>query len=164
MRARRPEHLRKFNYLGFHAYFLTFCAYRRDRIFTSRAAVDLVLVQISRAADDCSFAVITYRFIPNHVHLLVEGRSEASDCRSFIRRAKQYSGFYYSKAYRARLWQRYSFERVLRDREKPVNSARYILNNPVRAGLVQRIEDYPYLGSLELPLPAILDWISGTSA
>jgi putative transposase len=161
VRPRRPEHLRTFDYVGFHAYFLTFCTYGRSHVFTSNAVVDLVLAQISRASRESSVAVIAYCFMPDHVHLLVEGRSEASDCKEFIRRAKQYSGFYYSQQYGAKLWQRYSFEHVLRDNEKSETAARYILNNPVRAGLVARVEDYPYLGSLALPLPALVDWIGG---
>jgi REP-associated tyrosine transposase len=159
VRPRRPEHLRKFDYLGFHAYFLTFCTYERARLFASDAVVDLVLLQISRAADECGFAVLAYCFMPDHVHLLVEGMSDASDCKAFISRAKQYSGFYYANAHRARLWQRYSFEHVLRDNEKSETAARYILENPVTAGLVERIEDYPYLGSLEWPRSALLEWL-----
>jgi putative transposase len=105
------------------------------------------------------FALIAYCFMPDHLHLLIKGGCEASDCRAFVRRAKQYSGFYYAKAHGGKLWQRYGYDHVLRDEEKTAIVARYILNNPVRAGLVKRIEDYPYCGSLEWPLEALLDWI-----
>lgn len=87
--------------------------------------------------------------------------SDTSDCKDFIKRAKQDSGFYYSQHYRAKLWQRYSFEHVLRDDEKSVTAARYVVLNPVRAGLVKRVEEYPYVGSLVFPLPALVDWIGG---
>jgi hypothetical protein len=56
-------------------------------------------------------------------------------------------------------WQRYGYDHILRDDEKSIVVARYILNNPIRAGLVKRIEDYPYCGSLEWSLEALLDWI-----
>jgi len=98
--------------------------------------------------------------MPDHLHLLVEAKSDASDGRDFIKRARQYSGFYYSKAFGAKLWQRYGYDHVLRDEEKTIIVARYILQNPLRAGLVKRIEDYPFVGSLEWPLEALLDWIS----
>ena len=159
MRTGRPERLTAFNYQGFHRYFLTFCANHRSHVFTSKDVVDLVLTQISRGATDSAFAVIAYCFMPDHLHLLIEGKSEGSDCREFIKRAKQYSGFYYSKAYGAKLWQRYSFERLLRDGDKTVDFARYILENPVRGGLAKRVGDYPYAGSLTLPSAALLDWI-----
>jgi REP element-mobilizing transposase RayT len=97
--------------------------------------------------------------MPDHAHLLIEGRSERSDARDFIKRAKQYSGFYYSKNFGARLWQRYGYDHVVRDDEKTVVVARYILENPLRAGLVSRIEHYPFSGSLEWPMEALIDWI-----
>jgi len=46
-----------------------------------------------------------------------------------------------------RLWQRYGFERTLRSEDSAVSVARYILENPVRAGLVQRIDQYEFSGS-----------------
>src|SRR5207253_7735921 len=136
-------HLRVFDYIGFHAYFLTFCTFERSPVFITADAVALVLEQISRAARDCSFAVLAYCFMPDHVHLLVEGRS--------------------SKQYRTKLWQRYSYEHVLRDHEKSVDAARYILGNPVQAGLTKRAEHYPYSGSLSLPRAVLFDWTFGTS-
>ena len=75
VRPRQPQHLRVFDYIGFHAYFLTFCTFERSPVFITADAVALVLEQISRAARDCSFAVLAYCFMPDHVHLLVEGRS-----------------------------------------------------------------------------------------
>jgi hypothetical protein len=35
--------------------------------------------------------------------------------------------------------------------------ARYTLENPVRAGLVTRVEDYPFVGSLVYPVAEILE-------
>jgi REP element-mobilizing transposase RayT len=107
----------------------------------------MVLSQILRAARDEHFAVFVHCFMPDHLHLLVEAGSEASDCLRFIRRAKQFSGYVFSQTHGCRLWQRYGYEHVLRDDEKTFVVARYILENPVRAGLVTRVEDYPFVGS-----------------
>src|SRR3989442_642381 len=117
MITRSPGHLKTFDYLGLHRYSLTFCTDRRRQLFVNAAVVDLVLTQISRAANENQFGIIAYCFMPDHVHLLIEGQSDASDCKRFIARAKQYSGFYYSKAHHGVLWQRYGFEHVLRDDE-----------------------------------------------
>jgi REP-associated tyrosine transposase len=118
--------------------------------------VDVVLEQILRSATDTGFAVVAYCFMPDHVHLLVEAQSEASDCRQFIKRAKQFSGYYFKQKFGVRLWQRYGFEHVLRDDEPTLGVARYTLENPVRGGLVQRVEDYPFAGSAVYPLAEIL--------
>jgi putative transposase len=44
------------------------------------------------------------------------------------------------------LWQQGYFERVLRNDEGTLTVIRYVFENPVRAGLVERYEDYPFLG------------------
>ncbi len=160
MRTGTPGHLKTFNYLGLHRYSLTFCTDRRRHLFTKQAAVDLVLAQISRTATENQFAVIAYCFMPDHLHLLIEGKADSSDCKRFIARAKQYSGFYYSKAYHSVLWQRYGFEHVLRDEEVSVVVAKYILENPIRARLVQRVEDYPFVGSL---VYSLADLVAGVA-
>ena len=97
--------------------------------------------------------------MPDHVHLLVEGLSEAADCKHFIASAKQLSGFYYKKRYGRRLWQRYGFERVLRNEEATLTVAKYIIENPVRAGLVTHPRDYPFIGSSVYTLDELLDAI-----
>ena len=94
--------------------------------------------------------------MPDHVHLLVHGESEASECRRFIKLSKQYSGYYYSKTFAGLLWQRYGFERTLRKEEDTRTVARYILNNPIRANLVDNVQDYLYVGSLVYDLKDLL--------
>jgi REP element-mobilizing transposase RayT len=106
-----------------------------------------VLDQILRAARDERAVISAHCFMPDHVHLLIEAQSPASDGRRFIKRAKQFAGYAFSQAYRNRLWQRYGFEHVLRDDEAAFSFTRHIVENPVRAGLVARIEDYPFVGS-----------------
>jgi REP-associated tyrosine transposase len=140
-----------------YRYFLTFCAYQRRRPFEDERVIELTLSQMLRAAGDDQVAVDAYCFMPDHVHLLIEGRVESSDCRRFISRAKQFSGFLYAQRFGLRLWQRYGFERVLRNEEDTLVVAKYILANPVRAQLVQNAEDYPFSGSLVYPVSAILE-------
>jgi hypothetical protein len=54
------------------------------------------------------------------------------------------------------LWQRSYFEHVLRDDEDSFQVARYILENPVRTGMVRNPEDYPFLGSLTMNVRDLL--------
>ena len=86
----------------------------------------------------------------------MEGQADGSDCKRFIKLAKQYSGFYFKRAAGEPLWQRYGFERVLRNAEQTLVVAKYIVENPVRAGLVQRAEDYRFIGSMAYPLPVLI--------
>jgi len=163
MRTDRPVHLKSFDYVGLQRYALTFCTNQRAKIFTKSDRVETVLTQILRAASDEGFAIVAYCFMPDHLHLLVLAERETSNCLRFITRAKQFSGFYYKQRCGERLWQRYGFERVLRKDEHTLVVARYILENPLRAGLAQRVEDYPFVGSKVYEVSAILEAIQISS-
>jgi len=161
MITNNPGHLKTFSYVGLHRYSLTFCTNGRRSLLIKASVVKLVLEKLARTATEQRFAVIVYCFMPDHLHLLVEGLSDDSDCKVFIKKFKQYSGYYYSQERKDTLWQRYGFEHVLRDDEVTLNVARYILANPVRAGLARTIEEYPLVGSLVYELKELLASTSG---
>src|SRR5687768_3921082 len=135
MRDRRSLRLPGFAYRGCYRYFLTYGTFARSRVFVAREPVACASAQFLRAASEEGFEILTYCFMPDHVHMLVEAMDGGSEGKAFIARSKQYSGFHYKARTGARLWQRDSFERVLRDNEGSLAVSRYILGNPVRAGL-----------------------------
>jgi putative transposase len=143
----RLEHLRPFDHIGVHRYSLTFYTYHRRKLFLEEPPVALVRSQILRAAEEECFAVSAYCFMPDHLHLLAHGESGGADCARFRARAKHYSGYSYAKQYGVSLWQRSGYERVLGNDESTAAVAKYILENPIRAGLVKSVVDYPFLGS-----------------
>jgi REP element-mobilizing transposase RayT len=51
--------------------------------------VDFVLAQFLRAAGDRRVELTAYCFMPDHVHLLIHGQTDDSDCKSFIKLVKQ---------------------------------------------------------------------------
>ena len=154
-----PGHLKSFDYTGLHRYSLTFCTNQREQTFVEPSRVEIVLKQILRAAADEGFGIIAYCFMPDHLHLLVEACGDASNALRFISRAKQLSGYYYKQKFLQVLWQRYGFERVLRNDEQTLVVARYILENPLRKGMVVRVEDYPFVGSTIYTVSEILEAI-----
>lgn len=156
MQRRRPR-LETFDYLGKYRYFLTFCTHDRRNVFIAPDTFNLVNHQILRTCSTHAFSVPAYVYMPDHVHLLVEGLSDGSDLRAFVKLAKQKSGYEYSKRYQRPLWQPSYYDRVLRDDEDSLAVMRYILSNPLRAGLVSQCEDYPFLGSTTHELEEILD-------
>ena len=85
--------------------------------------------------------------MPDHVHLLVEGRDATSHMCSFAHLAKQRTAYVYTKATGRRLWQPSYWDHVLRDEESTWDVARYICDNPVRKGLVERWDLYEFTGS-----------------
>jgi putative transposase len=62
----------------------------------------------------------------------------------------------YSSEIGGKLWQRYGYERTLRKEEDTLTAVRYIIENPLRAGLVERIEDYAFIGSMVCELKDLL--------
>jgi putative transposase len=88
--------------------------------------------------------VIAYCFMPDHVHLLLAGASPRAELRPMISAWKQATGYHVGRALRGRLWQPDYFERVLREDESSIVVARYILENPIRAGLAGRLGAYPF--------------------
>jgi len=69
------------------------------------------------------------------------------NAEKFIIKSKQCSAHAYAARFGQRLWQPFGYEHVLRDDEKVQVLARYILENPVRAGLAKTVLEYPFLGS-----------------
>jgi len=147
MQTRRPSRLKTFDYLGIHRYSLTFCTDWKRKWFENPAAEALVLAQFLRVAEKERFVIFAYCFMPDHVHLLVQSISEDSNCKRFIVKTKQCSAHAYAQEFKARLWQPFGYEHVLRDEEDGLVVARYILENPVRAGLAKTVMEYPFLGS-----------------
>jgi len=148
--------LKEFSYTGLHRYSLTICVRQRKPVFVSHESVELVLAQLVHTASRNQFAVIAYCFMPDHLHLLVESITDDSNLTEFVRVFKQCSSYHWKTAFGHHLWQRSYFEHVLRDDESPVKAARYILGNPLRAGMVESVEDYPFLGSMTMSLRDLL--------
>jgi REP element-mobilizing transposase RayT len=143
----RPKRLPHVSYIGKAKYFLTFCVRDRCEAFKVSDAARCALSQFVRTADEERFAILAYCLMPDHAHLLVEGVEDTSDLRRFAKLAKQRSGAVHKRKTGQRLWQDGYFERVLRDDDSGRDLARYIVNNPVRKGLVTSPREYQHLGS-----------------
>ena len=83
-------------------------------------------------------------FMPDHLHLVIEGLDRQSSFVRFMSVFRRRSSTSRSWAGRGRLWQDGYFERVLREDERTDGVAAYVVMNPVRAGLVERWQTYPY--------------------
>lgn len=140
----RPQRLPTFHYLGCHRYFLTFCVKDREQLFRRRALVDLVNSQILRTSKRHGFEILAYVFMPDHLHVLVEGTTDTADLRQFATAMRRASSNACWALHRGGIWQEGYFERTLRGNTGTQECIDYILNNPVRAGLVERAVDYPF--------------------
>src|SRR5205823_14683452 len=86
---RRPTRLPDFPYVGFYRYSLRFATHGRDRHFVAVEPVAAACTQIERTAEEDQFAILAYCFMPDHLHLVIEGLAETSDLRRFTKVTKQ---------------------------------------------------------------------------
>jgi len=147
---KKPSRLKAFSYLGPYRYFITIrsrglkhCLARHD-VVTENVRI------LHHIANQTEFSIWAYCFMPNHLHLLIEGRNANADMRRFVKLFKQKTSHWFKGVYGEKLWEPRYYERVLRTDEATTTVARYIFRNPVRKGLVEHYSDYPYSGSFEL--------------
>jgi putative transposase len=128
--------------------------------FTNAAVVSLTLSQILRACPKTQFEILLYCFMPDHLHLLVEGMADQARLKGFARLAKQYSAYAYSRSHgRVRLWQKGLHDHIVRDRVDLFQRIDYVVSNPVVAGLVATAADYPFWGSERWTRDELLAWV-----
>ena len=103
---------------------------------------------------DCIVPV--YCFMPDHQHIILTGKSINSDLLKVIIEYKQRTGFWMSANKPSLRWQKNFYDHVIKRDENFVVHVRYILDNPVRKGLVTFWQEYPFKGSLGCSLKDIL--------
>jgi REP element-mobilizing transposase RayT len=129
-------------------YYLTFCTSDRKPILGSK--------EIHNAfCDFCNLGlernIFVGRFVlmPDHVHLFVKFSNEQTDLSIWVKSLKNSL----SKTLRetgivAPHWQKGFFDHVLRSGESYSEKWMYMVENPVRAGLVKEWKDWPYQGEI----------------
>ena len=124
-------------------YLLTSTTYQRKPIFTNFALGKLVADQFRHAQDSGLVSSLAWVVMPDHFHWLIELR------RGSLSEVMQKTKSLSTKAVRQAcggnsvLWQRGFHDRALRREDDLVKMARYVVANPLRAGLVEKLGDYP---------------------
>lgn len=143
--------LKDSNYEGCYRYFITLCTHNKKPIFNNDPFIVEWLTDVLREKSiTFGFKVWAYCFMPDHLHLLIEGKESNSDIKKFVSSYKQLTGFSYKRKTGLPLWQLNFYEHVLRREEETMNITRYIFGNPVRKVLVSDFRQYRFLGSFEL--------------
>ena len=120
-------------------FFLTICGQRRGaNQFCSPSTAAGLLDSIAFRHQRGDWWVHLWLLMPDHVHALVSTPSD----RPLSKVVAQWKEF--TTKTLAVQWQRSFFEHRLRHDESFDAKADYILQNPVRKGLIARAEDWPY--------------------
>ena len=125
-------------------YLLTTVTHERQQIFTQFNYARGVIQQLRQAELDGLCRSLAWVVMPDHVHWLIELQSGTLSC--LMRRFKSRSShaLYQRGMSRKKIWQPGYQNRALRRKESVLHVARYIVANPIRAGLVDRAGDYSH--------------------
>jgi len=137
VRTKRPPRLADAAYAATRPVHLILGTYQRKPIFREPARAALVFGFLSAHPGTLALCIM-----PDHVHWLLASGVGLTD---ELRRAKSTTTVLLQRAgWRGKVWQRGGYDRVVRDGDDRRGVARYIEANPVRAGLVASVEEWPH--------------------
>ncbi len=145
---RKQIHLKSFNYSDCDSvFFVTLCCYAKQQYFVRPEITKIIIEEIDfRVKCAPEVTVFTYCVMPDHVHLLLKLRKEyGKSLHNWVAAFKRYTTRVIGIQFGVRsLWQKNFYEHVVRKEESLEKIAEYIVNNPVRKGLVDDWEKYSY--------------------
>jgi len=124
-------------------YLLTAVTHQRQPVFADWRLGRLLVNQLRCADESTSITSMAWVVMPDHLHWLFElnnGTLAELMCRLKSRSSRSINRV---RGVQDRVWQRGYHDRALRRDEDIKGAARYIVMNPLRAGLVRRVGDYP---------------------
>jgi len=91
------------------------------------------------------YELICFTIMPNHVHMVFTHTRKDLPVYDIIAKLKSFTAHQANKALgrKGPFWQRESFDHVVRAGQLP-RTIRYVLDNPVAAGLAPHWRDWPY--------------------
>ena len=126
-------------------YFITTVTHNRRKIFNNFNSARIV-VKSMQELNDCGYVdSLSWVVMPDHLHWLIQ-LSDEHTLEEVVKRLKAQSAHSINRHLNnsGPVWQRSYFDRCLRKEEDVKGVSRYIVANPLRAGLVKEIGDYPH--------------------
>ncbi|MCZ4321933.1 REP-associated tyrosine transposase [Pseudomonas anguilliseptica] len=131
-------------------YLLTATVEKREPVFMDFQLGRLLSAELKAAHVDGLVESLAWVVMPDHLHwLLVLQRGSLSELMRRVKgRSARQINLLVGRS--GRLWQDGFHDHALRHEEDVLPVARYIVANPIRAGLVERVGDYPLWDALWL--------------
>jgi REP element-mobilizing transposase RayT len=144
--------------------FITICARQHGEPFAdaelARTIVDSLLWQRNRE----KWLLYCYCLMPDHLHFIARllngdtdkvnagarGRTQKG-ILDHVSDFKKYttSQIWWKRGGTGALWQKSSYDHIIRWPDSAEAAVQYVLNNPVRKGLVEHWDDYPFSGVVD---------------
>ena len=143
----KKHRLPKENYLGQIIVAVTINVYQRKVFFVTDGVFKLFEGILLEEMESYFCDAHVYLFMPDHCHLLLQGKSDNSDILKMLKIFKQKTGYWLSQNKSDYKWQKDFYDHILRKDDDIPKQINYILQNPVRKELVSDWRGYPYKGS-----------------
>lgn len=125
-------------------YSVTTVTSERRPLFLTEEHARLAIAAIQDCEQNRLVASLAWVVMPEHAHWLFSlQRGTLGSCMQRFKSLSARAINAYGSLHGA-VWQRGYYEHRLRDENDSLVQARYIVANPLRRGLAERIEDYPY--------------------
>ncbi|MGH6630279.1 MAG: REP-associated tyrosine transposase [Burkholderiales bacterium] len=129
-------------------HFVTFSCYRRQGRLRPPARCDLFVEKLEQTRRRFGLRIYGFVVMPEHLHLLLSEPDRdrlATAIQSLkLAVAKSVPGLGAEAQEPTQFWQKRYYDRNVRDHDEFVEKLRYIHRNPVKRGLVQRPEEWPW--------------------
>jgi REP element-mobilizing transposase RayT len=160
MNFREKKHrLPKAYYRGEISVAFTFCLQYRANAFIEADIVWTFVGILENVTCQTGCVVPVYCFMPDHQHMILSGKSAGADLWKSAVLYKQKTGYWLSRHLPSVSWQKDFFDHIIREDASMSTQIRYILDNPVRRGLVKSWVDHPFKGSVGCELTNVLSGI-----
>ncbi|MFJ4395571.1 REP-associated tyrosine transposase [Pseudomonas sp. NPDC089396] len=125
-------------------YLLTTVTRNRALLFKHLLFARAVIQQLRLSDHQGSCRSLAWVLMPDHLHWLIELGPVSLGNLMCAFKSRSSCALYRAGAERRHIWQPGFHDRALRREEDVKAAARYIIANPVRAGLVLRAGEYPH--------------------
>jgi len=137
-----------------YSYYLTIVTHRRKPILIDNIA--LLRQSFAQSKKRFDYRIDAIVVLPEHIHMVITPEN-TTDYPQIIGAIKAYFSRHYTgedgtfeqsnsrhkKRYRA-IWQKRYYEHTIRDEKDWHETMQYIKHNPIKHGLVARVEDWEY--------------------
>ncbi len=138
---------------SYRVYFMTVRSYLATKPFVHEDLNRMIVELLNEEQERQKCIVFTFCLMPDHFHYLVSPREDGISALAFT---DQFKGKATNRSWKlgwnGKLWQPRYFDHIVRTEESLGAISEYILDNPVRKGLVGKREDWKWEGVLN-PLP-----------
>ena len=146
-------------YIGEISISLTMCIKDKVCLFSDTEVINIFTGILKNVIEKNKCIIPVYCFMPDHQHMIITGTHEDADLIKIITEYKQKTGFWLSKNRVGIRWQKDFYDHIIRKHEDLSTQVRYILDNPVRKGIVSQWYEYCYKGSIGCDLGDTLNQI-----